>query len=136
MNRYELIAKTMRILFESRRAQMASDMLDALRCLTATQTDDLIDESLDANTSTWRSNWVCSTCWADLGNGDQPAEHVCAKPARPTPWAHYHFDGVTTYINGKASDQDPQPACECGSEKTFGPGAPHSSWCPKADRAG
>jgi hypothetical protein len=24
------------------------------------------------------------------------------------------------------------PACECGSEKTYGPGSPHSRWCPKS----
>lgn len=83
---------------------------------------------------------TCNECGGTMtnhANGCTWIDYIAAV-AFPSSLEGESWGGVT--IPNDVADfghgVNPEPACECGSEKTFGPGAPHSGWCPKADRAG
>lgn len=42
--------------------------------------------------------------------------------------------GGISFADACAAAWGKEPACECGSEKTYGKGASHSSWCPKGSK--
>ena len=80
-----------------------------------------------------QTTWYCGLCLTALGTDHRTPCPTCSPAFHRAPiyeplpplGLELGFDYTTNQAR----------RCECGSEKTFGPGAPHSVWCPRAARA-